>query len=236
MTAPDLSRLAGLSADDARASLEATGWTLAGEGDWAIALADPSDTWAARIVPFDPAYRMFAEDVLAGPANRWLPRMASLVPLQRDGYLVVMERLWPADEDRAGGLCEALGIRCTSGYEPPPPLAGSWTDDPDLQALKPRLEALMALGATRWAAWGGADIRPGNVLADRHGALRLVDPLFIRGPKLLEAIRAGDPAMLAGFTRGQLHDFLTIRAFRRSEDRAGGADELRACLDRMEAW
>jgi hypothetical protein len=236
MPAPDLTHLTGLSADQAQDRLEAAGWSMAGEGDWAIALADPSDAWAARIVPFDPAYRLFAEDVLAGPQNRWLPRMTSLIPLERDGYVVLMERLWPADETLAGGLCEALGIRCTSGYEPPPALPGPWTDDPDLRSLKLRIEALMANGARRWTVWGGADIRPGNVLAAKDGSLRIVDPIFIRGPKILQALRDGDPTMLQGFTRQQLQDFLTIRVFRRDEDRPGGADELRACLDRMEAW
>src|SRR5580692_8675072 len=108
-----------MTAEQARAALETAGWRLAGAGDWSWVLADPEGERAARITPFDPGYRMFAEACLAGPANRWLPEMAEIIPLVRDGYVVVMERLWPPPEADASAFCAALGIPNDTGYVPP---------------------------------------------------------------------------------------------------------------------
>ena len=230
----DLALPADITAAEAQRLLEAAGWSVVGVGDWATALADPSGVWCARLVPFDPAYRLFAEDCLAGPANRWLPHVARILPLQRDGYVVLMERLWPADETMAHSFCDALGA--LDGRRAPPPPSGAFTalDDPDFPRLVARIEALLAEGARRYRVWGGSDIRVGNMMADAGGNLKMVDPLFIAGPKIVAALRAGDAVPLADFTRAQLEDFLTIACFRREEDRYDGAVELRQCLDRLD--
>src|SRR5580765_4127060 len=89
------------NADEARAMLAGAGWREIGVGHCAWVFAAPHDAWVARVTPVDPAYRMFADDCLSGPANRFLPRVVEIVPLRRDGYIVVMERLWPADEKMA---------------------------------------------------------------------------------------------------------------------------------------
>ncbi len=202
----------GLTAMDACALLDRAGWRRIGVGDWAWVYADPDDALAARVVPFDPAYRMFAQDCLDGPANRFLPRVEAVVPLARDGHITVMERLWPADETRANAFCAALGIGNDGGDEP---ATGVFEEagDPDLALLAMRIRALLAQGAARYAVWGGSDIRAGNVMADSSGALKLVDPVFIAGRKVFAAIEAGDRAMLRGFTRGQVEDFLSIAVF-----------------------
>jgi len=222
----------GATADQARAHLEHAGWRLIGTGDWAWVYADPSDTLAARVVPFDPAYRMFAQDCLDGPANRWLPRVDAIVPLARDGFVTVMERLWPADTARADAFCAALGIGNDTGYEP---AAGVFDEasDPDLALLADRIRALLARGAKTYSVWGGSDIRAGNVMADASGALKLVDPIFIAGKKIAEAIAAGDVEKLRGFTRGQLEDFLTIAIFSPGGEGQGGRVALLEQVDRL---
>jgi hypothetical protein len=196
------------SVGEALAQLAAAGWREIGAGDWSRALEDPSGGRVARVTGFDPAYRMFAEECLAGPRNRWLPRFEAILPLRRDGYVAVMERLWPADRAAAAAFCRALGAvndsRETEGE------AGlfSFADDVDLAALSGRLRALLASGASRYRLWGGADIRPANVMTDADGALKLIDPVFIAGKDICAALRDGRADLLADFTPDQLEDFL----------------------------
>ena len=218
------------TAAEARALLEATGWRQVGVGDWSWVLADPSDSWAARVTPFDPAYRLHAQACLAGPLNRWLPKIDAILPLRREGYVVVMERLWLAEEERAAAFCGALGIRNDSGYEPPGDLPFAEADD-DLAALRTRIQALIDEGAERFKLWGGSDIRPGNVMAAADGGLKLVDPVFVRGLGIVEAVREGRRDLLADFSREALEDFMTIPPFQPDED----TDALRRRLSEIYA-
>jgi hypothetical protein len=201
------------TAEVARACLERNGWRRIGAGDWSWTFAEPGGLSAARVTPFDPAYRLHAQACLEGPPNRWLPRMHALLPLRLDGYVTVMERLHPAPEPAALAFCVALGIPNHSGYDPPaddPPLIHH---DDDLAALRDRITSLMAVGARTFRLWGGSDIRPGNVMAAADGQLKLIDPIFIRGRAIVEAIIEGDTESLRDFTRSQLEDFLTIPIF-----------------------
>lgn len=201
------------SVAEAQAALADAGWREVGVGDWSWVMADPEDRVAIRLTPFDPAYRLHAEAILAGPPNRWLPRIDAVTPLAGDGYAVVMERLWPADESRAEAFCAALGIRNDSGYQLREGL--DFEDaDADLASLRERVLALSAEGARRYRLWGGSDIRPGNVMADAAGGLKLVDPIFLRGLGVVEAIQEGRRDLLADFTRSQLEAFLTIPPFK----------------------
>ena len=211
---PELPAIAtDTGADEARAALEAAGWRLVGAGDWSWALADPTGAWAARITPFDPAYGLFARDCLAGPTNPWLPRMAALIPLRREGHVVVMERLWPAPAAAASAFCAALGIANDTGYEPPDPGPEVAPGAPGLADLRARLQALIARGAARHRLWAGSDIRAGNVMADARGDLKLIDPVGLAGWKIAQALREGNAEPLAGLTRDLLADFLTIPYF-----------------------
>ncbi len=205
------------SADQARALLEAAGWRQVGLGDWSWVLTDPAGALAARVTPFDPAYRLHAQACLDGPPNRWLPRIDAILPLRRDGYVVIMERLWPANEAYAAAFCSALGIVNDSGYTPPPDLPFAEADD-DLTVLRQRLTDLIGEGARRFKLWGGSDIRPANVMADGQGRLKLVDPVFVRGLGIVEAVRDGRLDLLADFSREQLEDFMTIPPFQPGED------------------
>jgi hypothetical protein len=196
------------SAAEALARLATAGWREIGAGDWSWALEAPAGARVARVTGFDPAYRMFAEGCLAGPPNRWLPRFEAILPLRRDGYVTVMERLWPADRAAAAAFCRALGVANASGETEAGLGSFPFADDADLAALAGRVRALLASGASRYRLWGGADIRPGNVMTDAHGALKLIDPVFIAGKQICAALRDGRADLLADFTAGQLEDFL----------------------------
>jgi hypothetical protein len=200
------------TASEAREAFERDGWGLIGTGDWSWVFADPSGRRAARITPFDPAYRMFADLCLAGPANPFLPPIETVLRLVRIGYVVVMARLLPADQDAAERFCRALGIANDTGYAPP---QGAALADPhgDIADLRLRLRALLAQGAERFTLWGGSDVRPANILSDGSGQLKLIDPVFVRGKAIVEAIAKGERETLRDFTRSQLEDFLTIPVF-----------------------
>lgn len=213
------------TAEQARALLETAGWCEVGRGDWSWALADPAGRIVARVSPFDPAYRLHAEACLAGAPNRWLPRMDALIPLAGQGYVVLMERLWPAAEDPVAAFCAALGIANDSGYQLRGDLAFKEADA-DLDRLRERILALSAEGARRYRLWGGSDIRPGNVMVDASGGLKLADPVFVRGLSIVQAIVEGRGDLLADFTRAELEAFLTIPPFKPGPE----TDELRAKL------
>jgi len=95
-----------------------------------------------------------------------------------------MERRWPAEPAAASAFCAALGIANDTGY--PPPLAGSAVaaDDPDLVALRVRIRVRLGEGRARYCLWAGSDIREGNLMADRRGQLKLVDPVGVAGWKI----------------------------------------------------
>lgn len=217
------------TADQARTALRSAGWREIGTGDWAWVLASPDDTLAARVTPFDPAFRLFADACLAGPTNPFLVRVDDVVPLRHRGYVVVMERLHPADERRARDLVASLGIVSASDPTPPAGASADLADHPDVVDLRRRIHALLADGARRYRLWGGADIRPGNILQTADGALRLTDPVFVHGPTVFESIRDGRADRLTDFSRADLEDFLRIPAFEPGPD----TDALRRALDEL---
>jgi hypothetical protein len=222
-----------MSAAEACASLQAGGWRQVGAGDWSWVYADPDDAWAVRVTPFDPGYRMFAEACLAGPANRWLPKVARILPLVRDGYAVLMERLWPADEAAASAFCAALGIANETNHPPPSAGPAVAADAPDLDALRERTLALLAAARARYGRWAVCDIREGNVMADRDGALKLVDPVGVGGWMIAAALREGRADPLADFSVAQLLDFLTIPYFCPGREGLEEKDALASIVARL---
>ncbi|MFD6177872.1 MULTISPECIES: hypothetical protein [unclassified Isoptericola] len=215
------------TADDARAVLEAHSWSLIGTGDWAWVLASPDGSLAARVTPFDPAYRLFADEFAARP-HPLVVRIDDVVPLRHRGYVVVMERLHPADEGRALGLVKSLGITSATDAAPSDDVPADLADHPDVVDLRRRIEDLLAAGARRYRLWGGADIRPGHILQAADGGLRLTDPVFVHGPTVFESIRDGRADRLGDFSRADLEDFLRIPAF---EPGPGTAALRRALAD-----
>ena len=62
--------------------------------------------------------------------------------------------------------------------------------DADLEALRRIVSDAHDFGAANIPFWGGLDIRPGNVMADASGQLKLIDPLFVGEAR---TILAADP-------------------------------------------
>ena len=208
---PNLSH--SITADEAREMLSAAGWAEVGSGDWACVLASPDGGVVARVTPFDPAFRLFADACLKVPSNPFLVRVDKLVPLRRQGYVVVMERLHPVDEDRARRLAAVLAAEPGAASAPP---AGDESDlavNPDVADLRGRIRELVAEGERRFRRWGGADIRPENIMQTIDGQLRVTDPVFVRGLDIFEAIRDGHADQLTDFSCADLQDFLSIPAF-----------------------
>ncbi len=203
----------GSTADQARAIFTGAGWRTVGSGDWAWVLASPDDNLVARVTPFDPAFRLFADASLKGPSNPYLVRIDELHPLRHQGYVVVMERLHTTDEYRARRLAAALTIDPEVAAAPSASAAPDLAADPDVVDLRRRIGELVAAGERLFDLWGGADVRPENILQTADGQLRITDPVFIRGLDIFEAIRDGRADRLRDFSRADLQDFLSIPVF-----------------------
>ena len=176
-------------------------------------LASPSGELAARVSPWDAAYQLHAERCMAA-RNPYLPRIDAIAPVGALGRLVLMERLYAAPEPEAAALCAALVMQGDSGWRAPAGVdVAAPAADPDVAALRRHILALDAEGARTLPFWGGLDVRPGNVMADAAGRLKLVDPVFVAGPKIIAAIEAADRAALAQLPPGALAAFFTIPPF-----------------------
>lgn len=220
--------------DEVRDALVTSGFELIGTGHWAWVYGHTELAVAARVTPVDPAYRIFVDDCLKGPSNRWLPSVFSITPIQRNGYYVLMERLWPVDDAVAEAFCAALDIRNESGFEPPVASAAfDGAGDPDFAALGVRVKAMLAEGAARYRLWGGADIKESSVMRNAEGQLKLVDPVFLAGRKICEALLEARREDLADFSRAWLEDFLTIPVFEPGGDARDGTAELVAAVQRL---
>jgi hypothetical protein len=55
-------------------------------------------------------------------------------------------------------------------------------------------------------------------MADKRGSLKLIDPIFLRGKAIVEALCDGRRELLKDFSRPQLEDFLTIPVFAPGEE------------------
>jgi len=175
-------------------------------------LASPDGAQAARISPWDAAYRMHAE-LCQRTRNRYLQRVDAILPLGGVGHLVVMERLFPAPEAASGPFCAALVVSGDSGWRAPEGLDLSpFENDVELDALRGHVRGLAAAGAGL-PFWGGLDVRPANVMADAHGGLKLIDPVFVAGRRIVEAIIGKDREALDRLPPGALAAFLTIPVF-----------------------
>jgi hypothetical protein len=220
---------AGQSAADARAALETAGWTLVGTGDWSWVYGSPEGGFVARVTPWDRAYRLHAETCLKH-RNRYLQRIERIDDLRNGGHVVFMERLQLSDEARAAAFCKAIGLGNQSGWavEAVDKAVAEYDGDADLAALRRIVAGARDEGAASLPFWGGLDIRPGNVMADAEGQLKLIDPLFVAGKEIVAAILAGERERLAAIPKGSLAAFLTIPVF------TDGAPGLRQALVDME--
>jgi hypothetical protein len=70
-------------------------------------------------------------------------------------------------------------------------------------------------------------------MRNASGQLKLLDPVFLAGRKICEALLAGQRDALADFSRAWLEDFLTIPVFEPDGDAGGGREELLAALKQL---
>ena len=163
----------------AEGALVAAGWTPCGAGDWAIALASPDGTLAARISPFDPVgpltARLYRE---AAPTSR-VPALVAHVRLEGGGDLQILDRLHPVDRADA----EAF-------------LADLAAPTPALTELSACLRRVHAEGERTLAWLGSVDRNPTNVMRRSDGTLVLADPFYADGPHLYPAA-VNDPDLVA---------------------------------------
>lgn len=200
----------GGTASEACDTLREAGWREVGRGDWCWVFADPADEVAARVTPWDRAYRLHVEICRRHPANPFLQRIDGLVELQAGGHVVFMERLWPPDETEALAFCHAVRVGADSGWDWTRKPAGPFPETPALEALRSILVEEMKEGAATLPFWGGSDVGPKNVMADAAGQLKLIDPIFVNGWKIVEAIEQGAPDLPQKMARSELEAFFTI--------------------------
>jgi hypothetical protein len=209
------------SAGEACAALRAAGWREVGRGDWCWVFADPADHVAARVTPWDRAYRLHVESCVRHAGNPFLQRIDGMVELQAGGHVVFMERLWPADEERALAFCHALGLGNDSGWDWTRKAATPFPETPALAELRTILAEQRDRGAATLPFWGGSDVSLKNVMADAHGQLKVIEAFFVNGWKIVAAIEQGSPELTARMTWPEVEAFFSIpRALENSDDGA----------------
>jgi hypothetical protein len=165
----------------AEQTLAAAGWTRCGVGDWAVVLASPSGSLAARIAPFDPVAPYTVELFRRAVATRQVPVLHAYRELEGGAVCTVMERLLPVKPDRAAAFFEELGRRV-----------------PSLAALAAVLDEVYAEARCNLPWCGPLDPNPANVMRRATGELVLTDPFYADGPNLYGSLE--DDAMLVART------------------------------------
>jgi hypothetical protein len=224
---------------EARARLEEQGWRWHAHGDWAHVHVSPDGSRVARVAPFDPAHALHVDTCLAHPEVAWFQRIDWRAPLAPAGEIVVMERLEPAEREAASRLCCQLGRTNHLGREPSPGELATWQAereaDPGLQRLHGILAETAASGARRLGWWGGLDVRPGNVMQDASGQLKLLDSCFVAGRELIAALLRDAEAVARCYSTAELRGFLEIAAFDDEREQPGTTLlELRARVEMLE--
>lgn len=200
----------GGTAGEACEALREAGWREVGRGDWCWVFADPAGEVAARVTPWDRAYRLHVEICRRHAGNPFLQRIDGVTDLAAGGYVTFMERLWPPDEAQALALCHALGFGNDSGWDWTEKAASPFPETPALSELRAILAEEQAEGAATLPFWSGSDISPKNVMADAAGQLKVIEAFFVSGWKIVEAIEAGAPDLPSKMTREELEAFFTI--------------------------
>lgn len=221
-----------LNASEAIAQLAAEGWREIAQGDWSWVLAASDEEVVVRLTPWDDAYKLHAEHCVTHAGHPHLPRVDEIAPLVGDGYAVFMERLLPVEIGPAETFCAALGFpRDTDKAQttPDPVEIAERAAQPSMKSLRAILDDLFARAAAL-PFFGGSDIRPGNLMQDAQGVIKVIDPIFVAGPKILAAIEQGDGPALRRLPLEKLLAFLTIPAFVRPPATPAEIEALRARL------
>jgi hypothetical protein len=225
---------------EARARLEDAGWQWLAHGDWSQVYRSPDGERVARVAPFDPAYSLHVRICLENSGFDYFQSVHERCALAPAGELVVMECLEEADSGRSAELCGALGEvafleRAATDRE----LLG-WAQrrqgDPALSRAFELLHAGAREGARTLGFFGGLDVRPGNVMQDTSGQLKLIDPYFVAGPRLIPAILSDVEAVGKHYRSTELRGFLEIAVFEKERDEPGPVlRQLREQVARLEA-
>lgn len=157
----------------ARNLLERKQWRYVAAGDWAVVLADPGGTLAARISPFERAYQYFIGLCRELAGHPWLPQTYFATELEGGGYLSVTDLLTPRD------------LPDTDAPEP----AWNRTDDADLNALRAEVNRIHAANRETVPWWGVLDVKAGHFMLGSDSHLKLVDPFGLDGASLYAAAR-----------------------------------------------
>ncbi len=154
------------------AELATAGWVPCGVGDWAVALRSPQGTLAARVCPFDPAYRAFVDLCRECAGNRWLPRIELAAGLEGGGSVVVLEFVAPVDHPVHGQFAEQWRAR-----------AG----DAEFQQVRRAAQMIDAeyRESTPW--WGRCDLDDARIFRAADGPV-LIDVFCMAGTELYRAI------------------------------------------------
>jgi len=154
------------------AELATAGWVPCGVGDWAVALRSPQGTLAARVCPFDPAYRAFVDLCRECAGNRWLPRIELAAGLEGGGSVVVLEFVAPVDHPVHGQFAEQWRAR-----------AG----DAAFQQVRRAAQMIDAeyRESTPW--WGRCGLDDAHIFRAADGPV-LIDVFCMAGTELYRAI------------------------------------------------
>lgn len=164
---------------DAERLLTAVGWTRCGVGDWAVVLASPSGSLAARISPFDPVAPYTAELFRRAAATGQVPALHAYVELEGGAVCTVMERLHPVEPVVGTAFFAALEAR-----------------EPHLLGLTEALDLVFARARSELPWCGPLDPNPSNVMRRADGELVLTDPFYADGPNLYGSLHT-DPSQVA---------------------------------------
>jgi hypothetical protein len=199
---------------DARAWLEARGWSLTGVGDWARVFASPDRRLVARVSPFEPSYGWFVELCRRAESNPYFPVFGLVVELEGGGQLAVMD------------LLESVGEAGERDF------LQRWNDDADpdvdLRAARETVDALDAQCRATVAFWMGIDIGD-HVMRAADGHIQLIDLIGLTGEPMTELICTDIDAFYRLIPRAKSLNMLDIPYFERPEN-AAERDRLAAAF------
>jgi hypothetical protein len=199
--------------------------------------AAPDGSIVARVTPWDPGYLLYTRVCLQCSQNAYLPHIEQVSPLVSGGYVVLMERLQPADPERARAFCRALGIANDTGdpagetdWMTAAVDSSAFNDDKDLTELRQILREAMNFGAAQIPFWGGSDIGIRDVMVTPLGQLKLLDPFFIRGSDIANAVLGRRVDLLQSIPLDEIESSLRLPVLEARYPGYPDPDELRRIL------
>ncbi|HMI93791.1 MAG TPA: hypothetical protein VK509_20600, partial [Polyangiales bacterium] len=205
---------------------------LAARGDWAWVYRSPDGARAARLCPYDPAYRLHLSYCQRYAGNPYLPTVHQLRELEHGAHLVVLEWLEASDETAAYELGARLGFpdgaRKRFGATRAHALEVEGASDPALREIRTSLRQLIAEGERELPFFGGVDLRPANILRTAQGQLQLIDPIFVAGREIIAALRRDPAAVAQRIPPSSLRAWLQIACFEQA-----GSDPAFQALQRI---